>query len=469
MAEMDPEKLAKMRSLADNYAASRKWNVTSEKGSGGSAAVYRVDANDHEVALKVYDPQFFTGQQGLAERHRIELQKKLIGHKNPNLVQVFHVIYESDTCFIEMEYVPWEELSTQLQDIPRKNIFPLITQLLIAVRYLDDIDLVHRDIKPHNILISPEHTQLKLIDLGVVRKMSNIEDRSDGTDHGARKPFIATAQYSSPEYLFRTTPPSKTLWKALTFYQIGAVLHDLITRTPLFFAEIKTGNRYAVAHSVQQKIPNLTTQDEVPKQLKQLAAHCLVKDLDKRLQLVSWDDFTPKDGTDLSALKRRIENLQALRTRKASIQQDELKHTLARREVVLKINSMVHDKLTGEISGANVETIKGDDDECQAILRFHVLAGGWAIDLFIEAHWPDASQMNSEAVISMRATLIKTMTTPAFLSDGTPIAVIDEEGVNVDIVAECIFSKFLTILENAVTHIEDGTTSENDTTIELKV
>jgi eukaryotic-like serine/threonine-protein kinase len=110
----------------------------------------------------------------------------------------------------------------------------LIGHLVNAVRFLDSKEIVHRDIKPENILMNSSFDKLKLIDLGVAREMYGDDDAGDATDHGGKRPFIATAQYSSPEYLFRLEAPSPQLWSALTLYQLGGALHDMVMRRPLF-------------------------------------------------------------------------------------------------------------------------------------------------------------------------------------------------------------------------------------------
>ena len=229
-----------------------------------------MSSNAGEVALKVYVPSYLSGTGGAAERHRIELQRKLIGHDCSSLIGYRSIAFEESTCFIEMEFLPWQDMSRCLKEIPREAIAPLTQQLVEAVQFLDAAGLVHRDIKPANVLVSPEFDRLVVIDLGVVRETSNEEDRSDGTDHGVLRPFIATAQYSSPEYLFRTTAPSPDLWHALTIYQIGGVLHDLIARRPLFDEEVQTGNRYAVAFAVQQRMPSLDAFSDVATGLRTL-------------------------------------------------------------------------------------------------------------------------------------------------------------------------------------------------------
>jgi eukaryotic-like serine/threonine-protein kinase len=277
--------------------------------SGGSAAIFQVQSPTGLRAFKVFDPRFFEGAAGEAERRRLEVQRRLIGHECASLVQTYEVEESLGTAFMEMEFVPWEDLNKVLPQVPDAEVTTLIKQLVEAARFLEDQGIVHRDIKPENIKISPDFKILRLLDLGVARDIE-APDGVDAavTDHGNLRPFLATAQYSSPEYLFRLDKPSERLWKGLNFYQVGAVLHDLIMKVPLFHQEMEAGNRWLVSKAVLTKTPSFAG-GEVNRlrDLKALAARCLVKDLDLRLQIVGWEDFLFEGANDpLSALRGRL-------------------------------------------------------------------------------------------------------------------------------------------------------------------
>lgn len=277
--------------------------------SGGSAAVFKVKSAHGLRAFKAFNPEFLNGPGGAADRRRLDVQRRLIEHPCQSLVQTYRVEEAQGTAFMEMEFVPWPQLTKQLAAVPDEAIVPLFTQLVAAVKFLDENKIVHRDIKPENIHVSPDFASLKLLDLGVARELDIAEEGNAAiTDHGNLRPFLATAQYSSPEYLFRLDEPSARLWLGLNFYQLGAVLHDLIMKEPLFQHEVGLGNRWLVAKAVLTKTPSFT--DGNPGRLanlKALAARCLVKDLDARLRLVGWEDFILEGAKDpLTALRARL-------------------------------------------------------------------------------------------------------------------------------------------------------------------
>lgn len=267
---------------------------------GGSAAVYAVDSEEGARVFKVFNPAFLDGSSGAAERRRLALQRRLIGHSCPSLVNTYRVEEAEGTAFVEMEYIRWPSLKGVLHVVPDDAVVPLFIQLVSAVKYLNELNIVHRDIKPENIHVSEDFSSLKLLDLGVAREMEWKDgEEAASTDQGNTRPFLATAQYSSPEYLFRLDEPSEKLWTGLNFYQLGAVLHDLINKQPIFSTEVSAGNRWLVARAVLMRSPQFL--DGSPSRLshlKALALRCLVKDIDARLQLVGWDDFILEGAKD---------------------------------------------------------------------------------------------------------------------------------------------------------------------------
>ena len=75
------------------------------------------------------------------------------------------MVVQDDQCFVEMEYLPWETLKSQVGQVPDAVVPTLLAQLVGAVRFLEDKSVVHHDIKPENILVAPDFSSLKLIDL----------------------------------------------------------------------------------------------------------------------------------------------------------------------------------------------------------------------------------------------------------------------------------------------------------------
>lgn len=292
MPDLSQEKIQDIEERLDKYL-NKLDGYSNPKflASGGSAAVFRVDSSQGFRAFKVFDPSLIGAEDHSPDRRRLSLQARLINHSCPFLIQTYRVDLEFGTAFIEMEYIEWPQLKNSLSEIPDEKVVPLIGQLVDAVKFLEKLEIIHRDIKPENIHVSPEFDRLILLDLGVAREFE-IENGAASTDHENKRLFLATAQYSSPEYLFRLDAPSRQLWHGLNIYQVGAVLHDLIMKRPLFQDEIELANRWLVARAVLTKTPSFN--DHNPGRLaqqKSLAARCLSKDINIRTATVSWDDF----------------------------------------------------------------------------------------------------------------------------------------------------------------------------------
>jgi eukaryotic-like serine/threonine-protein kinase len=304
---MKDEDIQHAQALAEEFIASRGGGAISSKlGDGGSAVVFLWEHPSGLRALKVYDPKFFGSGAAPAERHRLDLQRRLIGRHCTSLVDTVSVEEASGTCFLTMEYFRGNELKKVVGRVPDAAVGPLIGQLVAAVRFLEGFGLVHRDIKPENILVSEDFAQLKLLDLGVVREISSDEDRIDGTDQGERRPFIATAQYSSPEYLFRLEAPSQDTWKALTLYQVGGVLHDLVCKRALFDRAVAADNKYALAMAVLSEAPSFEGASAAVAEWSALAVRCLAKQSAVRLKTVDWRDFDGVAASVADRLKRAL-------------------------------------------------------------------------------------------------------------------------------------------------------------------
>jgi serine/threonine protein kinase len=281
-----------------------QWSIKELLGQGSSAAVFKVTSPDGDAALKLYKGEFFAGENEAVERYRIALHEKLRGHSCRSLVQILDVGELEDSAFVLMEYVPWPSLDTVMGAVPVELIPNIISDVSRAAGWLLEQQLVHRDIKPANILVSPDFASAKLVDLGVVRACD--KSGPDLTDHGQRRPFVATAQYSSPEYLFRLVAPSPELWSGLTIYQLGAVFQDMLTGKALFHDEVGTQNRYILAMAVLRQLPAIKRRDGVPARWGALARRALGKDLAARLRAVKLTDF---ESLNMLQLERARQSL----------------------------------------------------------------------------------------------------------------------------------------------------------------
>ena len=248
------------------------WRIQELIRHGKSAAVFRANKSQHIAALKIFDPELVARYGELTQLTRILTELTLRGLRHRHLVQ----IYDGGQCpatnhlFLVMQHVTGQPLSTLLTTFPRARIPALLQQIASATRFLEDNGLAHRDIKPDNIVVDATTDHATLLDLGVLRAISSQSNATDGDDVPH---FVGTLQYSPPEFLLREEEDTLEGWRAVTFYQLGAVLHDLVERRPIF---TEFTDPYArLVNAVQHTQPTFQATD-VP-DLVHLAQNCLVK------------------------------------------------------------------------------------------------------------------------------------------------------------------------------------------------
>lgn len=283
--------------IARQLCKTKDWELGAFLGAGTTAATFEASAVEGLCALKIYSPRFLTGKRGEQVKRRFEIVvDQLRDHHCPHLITVYQGAEFNNTLYMLMQRAPGKCLAKVLKSIPAGNIREIVRQIATAAKFLEGRGLCHRDIKSDNIVITEDFSNAVLLDLGVVRWL---DEEGVGTDQGGQLPFIATAQYSSPEYMFRLTSSGPDLWRGLTFYQLGGLIHDLIMKERLFEDVVQraTENRYLIAYAVATRIPSIMHDGSVPLDLVLLAQRALEKEITKRLASVEWTDFLGGDST----------------------------------------------------------------------------------------------------------------------------------------------------------------------------
>jgi len=278
-----------------------EWIVLDVAGRGGTAPVFTIQGPDRLYALKVYDEAFSSGEKGKIEAIRVQQQVALGRHGRPELVEVYDGGRFSDRLFLLMNRAEGKELEKVLPEVPREKIRTIIDQIARACLFLRSHNLSHRDLKSANVFISDDFSQATLLDLSVTRDI--YDPIGIGTDHGNQLPVVATARYSPPEYLFRLEEPSPEYWHGIDIYQLGALLHDLIMKKPMFSDEYEASkeNRYRFAWAVATKTPTVQASDVDP-DLVYLARRALDKDWKRRRDLKIEDFLASAQAQRANAL-----------------------------------------------------------------------------------------------------------------------------------------------------------------------
>jgi eukaryotic-like serine/threonine-protein kinase len=243
-----------------------RYLIIRKLGSGGMANVYL--ASDQElgrrVAIKILDDRHARDEQ-FVERFRREAQNAA-GLSHPSIVSIYDRGEAEGTYYIAMEYVEGrtlKELLVARGPSPLGIAIDYTRQILSALRFAHRNGIVHRDIKPHNVIVDGEG-RVKVMDFGIARAGA----ASQMTEAGS---IIGTAQYLSPEQA-RGAPVDQTS----DLYSTGIVLYELLTGTVPFNGE--TPVEIAMRHLSQVPAAPSTHRAEIPRDLDYVVLRALAKD-----------------------------------------------------------------------------------------------------------------------------------------------------------------------------------------------
>ena len=204
-----------------------RYELTRRIGRGGMADVFlgRDRLLDRQVAIKVLFPEFAT-DPNFVERFRREAQAAA-NLSHPNIVNVYDWGRHSGTYYICMEYVEGRTLAEILRTnghVTAKQAAEIASEVAAALGFAHEAGLVHRDVKPANILIG-SNGQVKVADFGIARAM-NAPTESNLTQAGA---VMGTATYFSPEQAQGAQPDPRS-----DLYSLGVVMYEMVAGRPPF-------------------------------------------------------------------------------------------------------------------------------------------------------------------------------------------------------------------------------------------
>ncbi len=242
-----------------------RYLIIRKLGTGGMANVYLAEDQElgRRVAIKILDDRHAQDVQ-FVERFRREATNAA-GLSHPNIVSIYDRGEAEGTYYIAMEYLEGrtlKELILRRGPAPVKTAIDYTRQILAALRFAHKNGIVHRDIKPHNVLVDSEG-RLKVTDFGIARAGA-----SQMTEAGS---IIGTAQYLSPEQA-KGAPVDQTS----DIYSTGIVLYELLTGTVPYTGD--TPVEIAMKHLSQVPEPPSTLQPQIPHEVDSIVLRALAKD-----------------------------------------------------------------------------------------------------------------------------------------------------------------------------------------------
>lgn len=201
------------------------YRLTGLLGAGGMAEVYRAEdvKLGREVAVKVL-PAMLATDAGYVERFRNEA-RQVAALNHPNVVPVYHYDEEQGLLYLVMPVLT-ESLRERMDregPLPASEAGRIVVQIAAALDAAHAIGLVHRDVKPENILINGEGKAL-LTDFGIAREMSFLRESGTARTLAATGLPVGTPEYMAPEQLRASNVDQRA-----DIYALGAVLYELLT------------------------------------------------------------------------------------------------------------------------------------------------------------------------------------------------------------------------------------------------
>jgi eukaryotic-like serine/threonine-protein kinase len=251
-----------MQQLVDN-----RYRLVKPLGSGGMAEVYLAHDNilDRDVALKVMSTRYASDEE-FVERFKREAQSAA-ALSHPNIVSIFDRGESEDgTYYIAMEYLPGGTLKDRIMRkgaLPPRTAAAVALQIAEALRVAHERGVIHRDIKPHNILIT-ESGDVKVTDFGIARAASSSTMTRTGS-------ILGTAHYISPEQAMgEPVGPTSDL------YSLGIVLYEMLTGVMPYDADTPLG--IAMKHVNGRLIQPREIDPSIPAGINAITVRLLAKD-----------------------------------------------------------------------------------------------------------------------------------------------------------------------------------------------
>src|SRR5215213_10210855 len=265
-----------MADVAEGTVVDGRYRIERRIGSGGMADVYCAADSQlgREVAIKMLHRRFARDQE-FVERFRREASAAA-GLQHPNVVSVFDRGEYDGTYYIAMEYLPGKTLKEVVREeapLDQLRAIAFGIQILQAAAFAHRRGVIHRDFKPHNVIVGGDD-RLKVTDFGIARAGA-----SEMTETGS---IMGTAQYLSPEQA-----QGQRVGAASDLYSIGVIMYELLAGRVPFTGDSAVS--IALKHVSEQPQRLRELRPDVHPRLEQAVGRALLKDPAQRY--ASADEF----------------------------------------------------------------------------------------------------------------------------------------------------------------------------------
>lgn len=247
-----------------------RYEIIEKIGNGGMATVYKAKCHvlNRYVAVKVLRDEFTTDEEFI-RRFGVEAQSAAsLAH--PNIVSIYDVGNEGNLYYIVMELIKGKTLKEIINEdgpLPWKWSINIAIQIASALETAHKNNIIHRDIKPHNIIITEEGIA-KVTDFGIAKAVSNSTITAFGTT-------IGSVHYFSPEHARGGFTDAKS-----DLYSLGVVMYEMLTGKVPFDAD--TPVSVALKHMQEEPIPPIDVNSNIPLAVNKIILKAMQKDINLR-------------------------------------------------------------------------------------------------------------------------------------------------------------------------------------------
>ena len=274
-----------------------KYRVIRELGRGATGAVYLADDsfNNRQVAIKLMFPEFLKDvEDGELYKSMFLTEASLAGKIiHPHIVSIYDAVVEDEMSYIVMEYVEGATLERHCKAdnlLDTQSIAEIIFKCVRALAFVNMEGLIHRDIKPGNIL-HKGGTEIKVADFGAA--LNRVSDRTQIA-------AVGSPLYMAPELIAGAKATAQS-----DIYSLGMVMYMLLAGRPPFEASSPASLAYQIVNHEPE--PPSSFRKDLPAAIEDIVKRAIAKDV--KLRYATWEDF----GKDLAGVWQTAQTPQKTR------------------------------------------------------------------------------------------------------------------------------------------------------------
>ncbi|MGA8264845.1 MAG: protein kinase [Ignavibacteriaceae bacterium] len=264
----------------DNFKGKRisHYEILDQIGKGGMGLVYKAKdlKLDRIVAIKFLPPHLASSEEN--KIRFMQEAKAAASLSHPNIMSIYEIDEFEDSVFMVMEYVEGQTLKAYISNLKSGSGIPFMkaaewmSTIASGLKAAHDKEIIHRDIKSENIMITPDE-QLKIMDFGIAKLKGSSGLTKVGTSLG-------TLSYMSPEQAQGINSDHRS-----DIWSLGVVFYEMLTGETIFKAEHEAALLYLIVNE-EPPAPSILDR-KIPHQIDDIVKKALMKDPDKRYQNLS--------------------------------------------------------------------------------------------------------------------------------------------------------------------------------------